>query len=108
MFYLVTTGAAVKEAVVENELPKDLYYRTAALKKNLFPWCMAVIVLLICTTIIGGAAHTGKLDGKFHLGLAILTALVYLKTIARMKTDFLNNRMIMADVLLAIEDSGKE
>ncbi len=108
MFYLVTTGAAVKEAVVENKLPKELYYRTAALKKNLFPWCMAVIVLLICTTIIGGAVHTDKLDAKFHLWLAILTALVYLKTIARMKADFLNNRMIMADVLSAIEDSGEE
>jgi len=108
MFYLVTTGAAVKEAVVENELPKELYYRTAVLKKKLFPWCMAVIVLLICTTIIGGAVHTGMLDAKYHMGLAILTALVYLKAIARMKSDFLENRLIMANVLSAIDGGGKE
>jgi len=108
MFYLVTTGAAVKEAVVENKLPKELYRRTAVLKKKLFPWCMAVIVLLIGTTIIGGAVHTGLLDAKYHMGLALLTAIVYFKAIARMKSDFLENRLIMADVLSAIDGSGKD
>lgn len=99
MFYLITTGAAVREAVQENNLSMELYARTRQLKKETFPWCAAAIVLITLTTIFGAGTHVGKLPGYLHLGLAVLTLIAYAKTIRQIKKDFYKNKIIMADVL---------
>jgi len=99
MFYLITTGAAVKEAVISNNLPKELYARTAQLKKNLFPWCGATIVLLIMLAVVGGAIHVGIVPPYVHTLATLLVLAVYYKTNSRMKLDFQENREIMADAL---------
>lgn len=99
MFYLITTGVAVREAVQENNLSMELYARTRQLKKETFPWCAATIVLIILTTIFGAGTHVGKLPGYLHLGSTVFTLIAYFKTIRQMKKDFYKNKIIMADVL---------
>lgn len=99
MFYLITTGAAVREAVVENNLSKELYARTRQLKKSTFPWCMAAILVMLAATVAGAGVQVDKIPAYVHLLFSIVTFAVYLKAIQQMKKDFYKNRLIMADVL---------
>ncbi len=103
MFYLITTGAAVREAVGENNLSKELYARTRQLKKSTFPWCMAAIVVMLVTTVAGAGVQVDIIPAYIHLILSIATLAVYLKAIRRMKKDFYKNKLIMADVLDCID-----
>ncbi|MFQ5432492.1 MAG: hypothetical protein ACE5EN_08305 [Nitrospinota bacterium] len=103
MFYLITTGAAVREAVEEHNLPMELYARTRQLKKDTFPWCMAAILVMLVTTVVGAGVQVDKIPGYIHMVLAVITLIVYLKAILQMKKDFYKNRLIMADVLDSID-----
>ena len=103
MFYLITTGAAVREAVEEHSLSTDLYGRTRKLKKDTFPWCMGAILVMLITTVVGAGVQVEKVPGYVHLVLSIVTLLVYLKAIRQMKIDFYKNKVIMADVLDGID-----
>lgn len=103
MFYLVTTGVAVREAVVENRLSFELYARTKQLKKDTFPLCSAAIIMLIITTVTGAGEHVGKIPDHLHLGLTVVTLITYARAIRQMKSDFYKNKVIMADVLDCID-----
>jgi len=103
MFYIITTGAAIREALQEKKLSGDFNRRSANLKKNLFPWCMASITLLLTVTVVGGGVHVGKIPANVHLALSIAAVFAYVKTIRRMKENFHENRVIMADVLTALD-----
>ena len=103
MFYLITTGAAIRESVEENNLSMELFSRTRQLKKDTFPWCMAAILVMLVTTVIGAGVQVEKIPGYVHLILAVITLVVYLKAIRQMKKDFYKNKVIMADVLDSID-----
>ena len=103
MFYLITTGAAVREAVVEHNLSSELYQRTRTLKKDTFPWCMGAILVMLVTTVLGAGVQVEKIPGYVHLILSIITLVVYMKAIRQMKKDFYKNKIIMADVLDCID-----
>ncbi|TBR21236.1 MAG: hypothetical protein EPO63_08890 [Candidatus Nitrosotenuis sp.] len=106
MFYLVVTGASIKEAVAGRGISKEYFLRTAPLKKTLFPFCMATITLLIAMTVLGGAVHVGKVDWKVHLFFALATVIAYYYTIRKMKDVFQKDRELIADVLEAIDASS--
>jgi hypothetical protein len=103
MFYLITTGAAVREAVEEHGLSGELYQRTRQLKKDSFPWCMSAILVMLVTTVVGAGVQVEKIPGYVHLILSIATVVLYLKAIRQMKRDFYKNKIIMADVLDSID-----
>jgi len=103
MFYLITTGSAVKQAVGDYKLDAENYRKTVLLKKRLFPLCMAVVILLIATTVLGGAVHVGNIDKSIHLYLALLSIILYIITVINIAKNFRTNRVIMADVISEIE-----
>lgn len=103
MFYLITTGAAVREALRGKKNSAGFNRRMANLKKNLFSWCMASIFLLLTATVVGGGVHVGKIPAYVHLALSIAVVFVYVKTVRRMKENFHENRVIMADALMALD-----
>lgn len=102
MFYLVVTGAGIKEAVMAKGLPAEYFLRTKPLKKALFPFCMMTIALLITMTVLGGAVHMGKVDKDFHLIFALMTAISYYYTIKKTKEVFQKDAELIAEALDAI------
>ncbi len=103
MFYLVVTGAGIKEAVVGKGIAREYFLRTKPLKKTLFPFCMTTIALLIAMTVLGGAVHVGKVDWKVHLFFALMTLASYYYTVRKIKDVFQKDRELIADVLDAID-----
>lgn len=102
MFYLVVTGAGIKETVMGKGLPAEYFQRTKPFKKALFPFCMTTITLLIAMTVLGGAVHMEKANKNFHLTFALATAISYYYTIKKTKEVFKKDRELIADVLGAI------
>ena len=92
----------IKEAVQKRKISADLFGRTKQFKKELFPWCMGAIVLLITMTVLGGAVHVGKISKYVHLGFAALTLAVYWGAIKSMKRNFDLNRELIADTIDAV------
>ncbi len=103
MFYLVVTGASIKEAVAGKGIARDYFERTKPLKKTLFPFCMMTVTLLIAMTVLGGAVHVGKVDWKAHLFFALATVVSYYCTIRKIKDVFQKDRELIADALEAID-----
>ncbi len=103
MFYLIVTGASIKEAVMAKGLPAEYVQRGKPFKKTLFPFCMMTIMLLITMTVLGGAVHVGKVNKNFHLLFALVTAISYYYTIKKTKEVFQKDRELIADALDAIE-----
>ena len=106
MFYLITTGGSMKEALIANNLPLDVYKKTPKLKGKLFPWCMAVILLLIALPVLGGAVHVGKVESHVHLAVSVVTLLLYIQTVRVMKRTFHEDRLLMAEAIEVINSSS--
>lgn len=60
MFYLISTGVAVKNAAIDKLVEAEDYYRTRKFKKVLFPWIMLSIASLLAAPILGAGYDTGK------------------------------------------------
>ncbi|MBI3794922.1 MAG: hypothetical protein HY280_09380 [Nitrospinae bacterium] len=108
MFYLVVSGMGIREAVARHKLPPDLFARTRAFKSELFPWCMGAVVLLITMMALGGGVHRGWISKYYHLAFAIITIVVYLVAVRRMKTTFHKNTLLVVEVVEAIEKAEGE
>jgi hypothetical protein len=103
MFYLVVSGMGIRETVMVNKLPIDLFARTRQFKKELFPWCVATIILLITMTVLGGGVHVKKIHKYYHLAFAVVTIVVYLGAIRSMRSCYARNGLLIAEVLDALE-----
>lgn len=73
-FYLLGTGASIKEAANELSFGKEAVNEARSFKKKTFPFAMLAILLVIATTAMGGAAHTGVVLPYVH-GIVAWTAL---------------------------------
>jgi hypothetical protein len=103
MFYLVVSGMGIREAVAANKLPFELFARTRQFKKELFPWCVGAIVLLITMTVLGGGVHVKKIHKYYHLAFSILTIAVYIGAIVKMKSCYARNAGLIAETLGAMD-----
>lgn len=103
MFYLVVTGMGLRDAVVTNKLPVELFERTRKFKSGLFPWCVAAIAVLIGMTVLGGGVHARKIHKYYHLAFSAVTLVVYLGAIRSMKKYYALNGALIAETLAAIE-----
>jgi len=75
MTYFIGTGRWVKEAVEKWALDAVYERRTRKLKARSFPFAFFSMVLVIATTILGGATDTGMVPGWTHLTAALVTIL---------------------------------
>lgn len=103
MFYLVVTGAGIKEAVMKGGLSAEYFQRTKPFKKELFPFCMMTITLFIAMTVLGAAVHVGKVNKNYHLFFALMTAISYGYTIKKTKEVFQKDRELIGSALDAID-----
>ncbi len=102
MFYLIVSGTSIKEAVMTRGIAQEYFDRTKPFKKELFPYCMLTIVLLIAMTVLGAGVHTGVVNRNVHLFFAFATMAAYYYTIKKAGTVFQRNRELIADTLEAI------
>lgn len=67
-FYLLATGASIKEAFHEYKIDfgRDALKETREFKKKVFPFAMFTILLAIAVTALGGAVHTGMISQHVH------------------------------------------
>jgi len=98
MFFVMATGGYMKESLKGDSLEKDFIKRIAGIKMRLYPWCILEISLLIATAVAGGGLLAGAPVYWYHLGLAVATIGVYLKTISATKIDFAENRVMLEAV----------
>lgn len=80
MFYLIGTGAQIKE--VAGDLPDggEVLRRTRRFKAHGFPFATMSILFLMATAVIGAGAHTHAVPGWVHGALAVPT--VFLNLVA--------------------------
>ncbi len=66
MFYLIGKGKAVREAVAEGNLPRELYDRVARARKPVFSIATIAMLLTMVTAILGGGVDTAVLPAGIH------------------------------------------
>jgi len=73
LFYLIGTGKALKEAVVEHGLEQEIAEQTKVFKTRSNPWLMLAMMLAMATFVVGGGVATKVLPGWFHHALFVVT-----------------------------------
>ncbi len=83
LFFLVGTGKAVKEAVNRSGLEQEYIERTKVFKKQLYPWLMLAMGLVIATFVNGGWTYGGGAESGvwWHRIMAPLTVAVQFWTL---------------------------
>lgn len=69
-FYLLATGASIKESASEIDFGMDAIRETKNFKMKTFPFAMLSILFLIATTALGGAVHTKVVAPYIHSSVA--------------------------------------
>ncbi len=70
-FYLLATGASIKESVGTVDFGElDAIKETRYFKKKAFPFAMLGIMFAIAVTALGGAVHTGLISTHIHAAVA--------------------------------------
>jgi len=98
MFYLIGTGKAIKEAVVDGNLSSELVEETKAFKNRSYPWLMLAMGLAMATFILGGGVATRSIPSWLHQAMFLITLLVQLKTLWIEHLVLLENRALMGRV----------
>jgi hypothetical protein len=98
MFYLIGTGKAIKDAVVENKLTAELHERTKEFKNQTYPWLMAAMGLAIATFVLGGGAFAGALPSWIHVVLFYVTLAVQVRTLVLEGRVLLRNENLMNEI----------
>ncbi len=78
LFYLIGTGKALKEAVAEHGLEREIAERTKWFKTRSNPWLMLAMMLAMATFVVGGGVATGAVVSWVHHGLFVVTVAVQL------------------------------
>jgi membrane associated rhomboid family serine protease len=99
LFYIIMTGAYIKERIRQYNLDRTLIDRLSGIKSSLFPPAMLAILLLIVSPVSGAAMHTGNGNNYLHLFTTITCAVIYFLALRRAKKELLENRAIAQEVL---------
>jgi 4-hydroxybenzoate polyprenyltransferase len=98
MFYLIGTGKALKSAVAEHDLDREIVARTIDFKNRSYPWLMAAIGVVMATFIIGGGVATRVIPPWIHAVLFALALLVQVRTMVLESEVILANDRLMRTV----------
>ena len=99
MFYLIGTGKAVKTAVAEHNLSRDLVIQTVDFKNRSYPSLMLAIGVVMVTFIVGGGVATHVIAPWIHAVLSAIALLVQIRAMV------IEGRVILAnDRLMHIVD----
>lgn len=100
-FYLIATGASIKESAAEIDFGADVdvFKEIGSFKKKTFPFAMLTILLAIATTAMGGAVHTGVILPYIHGIVAWTTFGVSLFSIINAGKYFRMNKVFIAKVI---------
>ncbi len=97
MFYLIGTGKALKAAVAEHDLDREITARTIDFKNRSYPWLMAAIGMVMATFILGGGVATRVIPPWIHAVLFALALLVQLRAmILESEVILANDRLMRA------------
>ena len=100
-FYLIATGASIKESASELDFGVDVFKETGSFKKKVFPFAMVAILLVIATTAMGGAVHTGVLMPYVHGTIALVTISVTIFSTLNAGKCFKKNKVLILKVIEA-------
>lgn len=77
--YMIGTGRAIKDAVRDHGVPRELYYQLHwAYKWRAAPWALSCTVLIVATAVLGGVVDSAQASAWIHPILAILCLLANL------------------------------
>jgi len=83
MFFLIATGAEMKEVEKQQGWGDSFRRRTVGMKSRVFPLMTLALLLVMANFILGAAAHTRALAGWVHGALAWTTLAVCVATLYR-------------------------
>ena len=107
-FYLIATGASIKESASEIDFGGvDVFKETKSFKKNTLPFAMLTILLAIATTAMGGAVHTGMLMPYIHGIAAWVTICVCMFSTLNAGKSFKKNKVLIMRVIEAGSQESK-
>jgi len=100
-FYLIATGASIKEAAREKgiDFGVDVFKETGRFKKKAFPFAMLAILLAIATTAMGGAVHTGVLLPYIHGIVSWCTVCACIFSAVNAAKCFKENKLLIMKVI---------
>jgi hypothetical protein len=98
MFYLIGTGKAIKEAVAEHDLDRDLIERTKEFKNRSYGWLMLAMGLVMAAFIIGGGVYTRFVPAWVHHALFYLALLAQVRTLVIERAVLHENDRLMASI----------
>jgi len=102
MFYLIGTGKAIKEAVKENGLEREvadvIIEETKRFKNESYPSLMLAMGLVMATFILGGGVATGSVPSWIHHALFYAAVFVQLYSLRIEWRVLGENERLMVDV----------
>ena len=98
MFYLIGTGKAIKDAVLEHRLETELAERTKVFKSRTYPWLMLAMGLAIATFVLGGGYLAGAVPSWMHEVLFYATLVVQVWTLMLEGQVLMANERLMAEI----------
>ncbi len=100
LFYFIATGAIIRKMVESGLMSVESYNRTREFKKNLFPWIVSSIALLMITPVLGAAYDAGKAPVIYHALLAWSSIAMYIFTIMKARGAMIENKPIFHEAVI--------
>jgi hypothetical protein len=97
LFFLIATGASLKEIEKERGWGDSFRRRTIGLKGRVFPIATLTLLLVMANFILGAAVHTRALPPIVHLVLALCTLAASLLTLYREYRVLGDNNRLIAE-----------
>jgi sterol desaturase/sphingolipid hydroxylase (fatty acid hydroxylase superfamily) len=106
LFFLIATGAELKELEKRKGWGDSFRRRSVAMKSRVFPVTTLALLVVIANFIVGGAAHTRVLPGWVHGVVAWATVVLCLVTLRREYGVLGDNNRLIAEAASRGEDRG--
>ncbi len=98
-FYLLATGASIRESAHLIDNGQDAVNQTKYFKKKTFPFAMLSILFIIGTTALGGAVHTRVVMPYVHSSVAWTCLCVTLFSTINAGKYFTKNKELILKVI---------
>lgn len=106
-FYLLATGSSIKEVANDLDFGIDVFKETRRFKSRTFPFAMLTILLVIATTAMGGAVHTGIILPYIHGSAAWVAICASLFSTLNASKSFKKNKALIMRVIEAAQQQAK-
>ena len=107
MFFLIATGAEMKEMEKAAGRGDSFRRRTIALKSRIFPLLTSALLLVIANFILGAAAHTRAVPAWVHEATAWMTLVTSVTAFVQAYRVLGDNNRLIAETATFREDTAR-